>query len=542
MTTAPDCPAPDHPLVEEFPLSFYLFLLVVVSLSCGSSPAWQEPTWRSVVASAGVVAGWSLLCHLAARMLSVHVRQGRLSLWQANRFLQTQLDILRWLGLPITVLCLVGFSLAAWARQQPILEHSLLLQSFVLLSPGLAVLMSTWSAEHYFGVGSGLTRPGFGHWMASLWSGLRAGPAWLIGPTCLFMGLGDLADWLSTSGPAPSGAAPSGPASGGAASSVAAQSGPGWNWLDAVQIGLHPSLALMVVGGVILVALLPRLVVAIVKTEPVDTPQAKEIEGWLRGCGLSTHAIWGTRVVRWNTRRRMMNGLIAGLFPWGRALLLSDRLLDELPRRELLMVVMHEVAHAKRWHVVLRMAAIVPAWGVASWVGQSLATEAWEQVVGGIAGLLTTVVALAVVSYATELDADAQACRLAVRVIGREAPDTALDEDSVQPERWLAEALFRVTSDHPESRRASWLHPSLAMRSRYLKRRAERRIESECSSRAGSRFGQADADVPDQGRRVEGPHEPKAVPPHAWPSSPTTTSTPTPLHQTGDDAHTCFVP
>jgi Zn-dependent protease with chaperone function len=174
----------------------------------------------------------------------------------------------------------------------------------------------------------------------------------------------------------------------------------------------------------------------------------------------------------------MLNAMVAGFVRPGRLLLMSDRLLDDLPRGQRLMVVMHELAHVKRWHVPLRMAAILPAWFVSAHGSEWLIQSGWfAETIGGAIGaafgLVTTVISLGAVSHFCELDADATACRLAVRACRRSGDrdqDPEFEMTSAMAADLMADALLRVTADHPSSRKMSWLHPSLSTRVGRLRR------------------------------------------------------------------------
>ena len=281
--------------------------------------------------------------------------------------------------------------------------------------------------------------------------------------------------------------------------------GEGGVWL-AVVIGL---------SAIAVAALVPYLVRWMVKKQPMDSEQISETQTWLRRCGISTHRFLGMQIARWDTGGRMLNAMVAGFIRPGRLLLMSDRLLDELPRGQRLMVVMHELAHVKRWHVPLRMLAIMPAWFVSSLGSEWLIQTGWfDETIGGAIGaafgLVTTVVSLGMVSHFCELDADATACRLAIRACRRKGErdtDPEVEMTEAMAAELMADALVRVTADHPASRKMSWLHPSLATRVGRL-----RRISQPCDgspgafpgsdesiSRSNHLSGRSGAPLPDSG-------------------------------------------
>lgn len=466
-------------------MTFYLFLLVVISLSCGSAPAWAEVSSVAPIASLGVVAGWVILCHVAARTISHQVLCERLDVEEGVECLEWQLTAFRWLALPVVVLTLCGFSLASWAEQAPVLRASTALQSVLLLAPGLLILSATWSAEHRFGVRVGFVRAGWRPWLSYLVSCFRSGPAWLVLPTLLVMMASDASTWVPEV------------------------------WLDQVPGGTSG----VVIGFVVLgFWTLPWWISRMIRTEPIDELTNHRLLAWLRAVGCYERGWRRLPYVRWNTDGRMINALVAGVFPRGRLLVLSDRILDELTPAELLLVVMHEIAHVKRFHVPLRMASVLPgvlvAWGAGALL-ESLAIESvsrWAPVLSGVVGLAATVLTLRATAYFSEFDADRAACDLAIKAkrayqkdeglapkgfrgvgfneggvpltepggTGPESPppQTFVDRIWLPPDRAvagevLAAALTRVTMDHPASRRASWLHPSLAARVARLTRLGE---------------------------------------------------------------------
>lgn len=426
----------------------------------GTAPSIEAPSSRAVLASLVLVGGWVLAAHLvAAVMASGVVRGGRSETHRAGQ-LVFLMETIRWLAIPITLLCHFGFSLAAWLGTQPVVEHSMTLQAAGLLAPGVTLLVATWSAEYLFAAIVGTQARSLSEYVSSLVDRMRSGPAWLIVPTIVFLVLGDGAGFIKT------------------------------HCLDASALSPNQSNALtwglIAVGGAVLMTALPWLVGWIAKTEPVTMEHRREIETWLRRCGISTRPFFGIRIARWDTQRRTLNAMVAGIVRPGRLLLLTDRLLDELPRGDRLMVVMHEIAHVRRFHLPIRMAAIFPGWIVSSGISSLLINArlldaSWAMGIGGTLGLITTVVTLGVVSHVSELDADAVACRLAVRACNGLPEGLPSIDRQVRIERepemtvelaasLLADALIRVTADHPASRKFSWLHPSLATRLERLRR------------------------------------------------------------------------
>ncbi len=93
-------------------MSLFLFLIVVVSLASGSVAAADVSLRQSVVASAGLILAWGMLAKTVGLIALARVQSGTPAA-DAIRFLERQLEILRWIGLVATVLCLFVFNLAA---------------------------------------------------------------------------------------------------------------------------------------------------------------------------------------------------------------------------------------------------------------------------------------------------------------------------------------------------------------------------------------------------------------------------------------------
>jgi Zn-dependent protease with chaperone function len=406
----------------------YIFLVVIISLSCGSLPPGDIDPVRAAAATVAMVLAWIILCHVWARVCANQLRNEQLDPLVSAEILEKQLAAFRWLGLGIVVLCLAGFGLARTLDSISLLQDSMFLQAIILLAPGLAITAGTWSAEHHYGVMMEYTEKGLSNLVRSLWQMFRGGVAWLVAPVMILLGMTDLIAML--------------PLSEGAA-----------RVLSAVMIMLFISLGL------------PWLIRHLFKTRSLNEPT----ELWVRQL-LSAAGLRRTRAVRWETGGRAFNAMVAGFIPPIRTLLISDRLVDELPREQIAMVVLHEAAHLRRRHVPIRMISVLPAWGTGILVTALLGEQPWAVAAGSVVGILLTVLLLRIVAYRTEYDADVQACRLAVKISG--------EVDSVpssyqQASDTMAAALMRVTFDHPGGRKATWLHPGVADRVDWMRRQRE---------------------------------------------------------------------
>ena len=437
---------PEKVCPREATLNFHLFLLVMLSLMSGSATAWAEPSWRSVAATAGVTAGWCLLCLVASRIATSQVRGGQMDRFTAAGHLNSQMQIFRYLSLPAVVMCLVGFSLAAWIARVPVFERSNFLQSIVLLAPGISILIATHLAEHCFAASVTPNHPRrratdrsgpVTDAVAAIGTMLRNGPAWLIVPTWIALAIGDVASIPS----------------------VAAR---------VEDFGIGPLVVIPL--GLVALWWMPTLVRAMVKTEPNDPAVQSAITLWLAGIGV-TQGLGRMRVCRWATGGRTINAMVVGYLPGNRLMLLSDRLIDELTPSQLLLVVMHEVAHVRRWHIPLRVAGLIGSFFATSWLANQFG---WEEqtIYAGLLALAGTAATLAVIGHLSEIDADLTACRLAERAVGS-LPAAAVEAMRLPTTRDAAaaamtSALVQVTAGHPAARRASWLHPSLATRTRWL--------------------------------------------------------------------------
>ncbi len=400
-------------------MQLYSFLVLIVSLGCGSLPPVDASLWQSATASAGLVLGWTLLCHVAARVCALQVRSDKIDPLVGADLLEKQLDIFRWLGLGVIVFCLGGFGLASAIASIPVVESSAFLQAVLLLTPGMLLLVGTWSAEHLYGVMMDYTKPGLRNYLDSVSNIFRSGIGWLLIPVLMLLAINDGIALLPISQQAAS-------------------------WITGAAI------LLLIVAGV------PILIHRLFKTKPLQDPNAAWVRDLLSAAGVSR-----TRAVRWETGGRTYNALVAGFIPPLRTLLISDRLIDELPRSQVAMVVLHEAAHLRRRHMPLRMLAILPAWGSGAFVTRLLGEYSWAMAAGTVFGTLMTLLLLKVVAYRTEHDADVQACRMAEKIAGS-VPDVPVTYAAAADA--LAGGLWRVTADQPKSRKPTWLHPGVSER------------------------------------------------------------------------------
>lgn len=400
-------------------MQLYSFLMLIVSLGCGSLPPTEASLLQSATASAALVLVWTLLCHVAARTCANQVRSEKIDPIVGSDLLEKQLNVFRWLGLGVALFCLAGFGLAGAIARIPVVESSAFLQAILLLIPGIVLTAGTWSAEHLYGVLMGYTPRGVHNYLNSMQMTFRSGIGWLLIPVLLLLGMNDAIAMLPISERAASG-------------------------INATAI-----LLLITVG-------VPLLIHRLFKTKPLQETNAAWVNELLAAAGVA-----GTRAVRWETGGRTYNALVAGFVPPLRTLLISDRLIDELPRSQVAMVVLHEAAHLRRRHMPLRMLAILPAWGSGALVTGLAGDHTWAMAGGTVFGILMTLLLLKIVAYRTEHDADVQACRMAEKMAGV-VPDVPATYDEAADA--LSAGLWRVTADQPKSRKPTWLHPGVSER------------------------------------------------------------------------------
>lgn len=405
-------------------MPFFLFVLLVSGLACGTLPPADLSLGRAAFASLGMLAGWTLLFHLAARTLARQVLLGHLDSSVATRWLERQLALLRWLGLGAAVFCLAGFGVARGLDQQPLFRDWMVCKAAVCLTPGLVICFAAWSAENDFGMRLGWRERSVRGHLRSLAMAFRDGAAWMVVPVLLLLAGFDLIGWL------------------------------GGDWTGAGGSAARSAavLSLLVATSVAT----PRLMGILFKTRPLEP----ELAEWI-GRVLAAAGVGSPRVRCWDTGRRSWNALVVGLLGRFRLVLVSDRVLDELPRDQLAMVLLHEAAHIRRRHAALRMALLLPAWGLAWSVTVWSEPHAWAALLGTVTGITLAAGLLHWVAHRTELDADSVACRIAPGVAAA-VPGVPASADAAAAS--LGAALTRVTAGSPAARERSWLHPSLDQR------------------------------------------------------------------------------
>ncbi|MFI4917279.1 MAG: M48 family metalloprotease [Phycisphaerales bacterium JB060] len=250
-------------------------------------------------------------------------------------------------------------------------------------------------------------------------------------------------------------------------------------WHETVEVmlgGRAPWIwrAIDIAGTIAIVCIAPAIVVRVLGTTPLRSGGFGErIDELCRDMGAR---VTGVRV--WS--HPSANAAVLGLLPWARYMLVTEPLLDGMPRHELDAVVAHELAHVRQHHVlwiVLAMLGIVMTLGLLEPI---IGAAARSVCVGaGLAGFLALVIVVVVavlafgmVSRLIERHADARAAVVvgAHRAID-EGEDEGEDDDRVHPSgpQTMAAALDRVCAlNGVDPNRWGFRHGSVRQRQRAL--------------------------------------------------------------------------
>lgn len=153
-------------------------------------------------------------------------------------------------------------------------------------------------------------------------------------------------------------------------------------------------------------------------------------------------------ILVWNTDQRMRNAAISGLLPNWRYILLSDRLLADLPEQHVESVFLHEVGHAHHHHHLRLMVVMILM------ICTSVAAVTMGHPMLGVAGLVLGLVLISRFARLFELQADLWAA----------------NQSANFPFGYLR-AIASIAPGDPDRR--SWMHPSFQQRTDFLMLGAE---------------------------------------------------------------------
>jgi Zn-dependent protease with chaperone function len=425
-------------------MPLYWLLLIVLSIGVGllmpvdaaggldraglGSDPWEvanAPASRWLwLCSAAILLGWSLigegLLRRAAKRLKEPAPGGRRDPIALEQWLDGWLQRLRWVWIPLNVLLLLSLRLPTPLSILKRGTDSLFLGTLMVLLPSLLALglLVHWGDrfQSHLARAAGVRPVRWG------WRSLWIESSWLMGPLLVLMTLLDVAAVIGVR-----------------------------QWIA------HP----IAMGTLVLVGLplgLPWMMTRVWQT----TAMAGTVDGqWLASIARD-RGVRGVEFRGWNTGGRLATAAAIGVVPGARKVFISDGLQSHLTRPQLAMIALHELAHFKRWHLPLRLLALLPGWMVGLAMLEALpstgATDAWVRPLALATGIGVSVVVLRWMSHATEFDADRVACKMAAAMHGR-CPDVpATMADAAEQ---LASALQRIVGRSAAARKTTWMHPSL---------------------------------------------------------------------------------
>lgn len=165
-------------------------------------------------------------------------------------------------------------------------------------------------------------------------------------------------------------------------------------------------------------------------------------------------------ILLWRTDGSMLNGAVVGVMPWARYVLLTDALVERLPREQLMAVMAHELAHAKLRHILWLAGSLIvgstigavatyaAAWALYRYTG--LGSTQGHVLLASIGSVLAGIGIMGAVSRRFEWQADAFAVKhLSSRgtweVIEPVSPDEPAGNDATGPTPLELEAAYGLT-------------------------------------------------------------------------------------------------
>ncbi len=360
-----------------------------------------HPWWGSVLPFLSLLVMWTAFHVFTLRAGASIDRTGRLAPLNRAHALMTTLRI----SVLIVLFASVLWPSIAWAdRVRAVVGDVVLFDELVIASPVLLMLILTWwsveplerrvhDALFLRHADAGLTLHPPQSRASWVWTQVRHQMLLVLIPICSVLAWGETTELLPRW----------------------FHSGEDAWWVE----GLHWA-------GILVVLLLTPLFLRLVwSTVPLG-------DGELRDQILRTCRAYRIRVVGplvWRTHGTLINAAILGMFFPFRYLLLSDALLERLPREQLEVVLAHEVAHVRKRHMLWTGAAVF-----ATILATGYGTEVAIQLVpipeliahlASIGGAITSVflgfLVFGFVSRRFEWDADA----FAVAHMSRSAPDAS---------------------------------------------------------------------------------------------------------------------
>ena len=232
-----------------------------------------------------------------------------------------------------------------------------------------------------------------------------------------------------------------------------------------------------VAGALLLFLLVPVLVPALLGLRRLAAgPLRDDLESLARDAKVEVREIWV-----WPTDGLVANAAVMGVLPRLRCVMLSDCLLECMPREQVRAVMAHELGHVARRHLPWMLVVVLACWIAATAFATPIVGAAAERILAGdgassvdrlaqVASLVRDGLVLAMGLFAFGFASrrfERQADSFAVRLLsGREGSETATPA-AIDA---MVGALGSVALlNHVPVARSSWRHGSIEWRQRYLR-------------------------------------------------------------------------